>query len=149
MNCYFSALLGFALLGGSIATLSVTEEQHDLLRNVFSNELDQKYEKIIKERRNHYILGLVIGLLCSFIAVKFVNITNNFHRVSFFLAFTLGTSVVIYMILPKSDYMLNHLKTPEENKKWLQVYNTMKFRYFGGFILGALASIPFSYVLCK
>lgn len=38
--------------------------------------------------------------------------------------------------MPKSDYMLNYLKTPEENKKWLDVYKTMKFRYFYGFIIG-------------
>ena len=149
MNCYFSSLLGFALLGGSIATLSVTEQQHNLLRNVFSDELDKKYEKIIIERRNHFIIGLILGLIISFVVVKYVNIVNNFHRITFFLAITLGTSVVFYMIMPKSDYMLNYLKTPEENKKWLEVYITMKVRYFGGFILGILASIPFAYVLCK
>jgi hypothetical protein len=52
------------------------------------------------------------------------------------------------MSMPKSDYMLNHLKTPEENRKWLQVYNTMKNRYYLGFLLGILAAIPLANVLC-
>jgi hypothetical protein len=52
------------------------------------------------------------------------------------------------MLMPKSDYMLNHLKTSEENKKWLNVYNSMKSRYFIGFVLGILATIPLARTLC-
>jgi len=44
--------------------------------------------------------------------------------------------------------MLKHLKTPEENKKWLEVYTTMKSRYFLGLVMGALAAIPIAGVFC-
>jgi len=40
------------------------------------------------------------------------------------------------------------LKTEEENKAWLSVYKTMKYRYLIGFVLGALAAIPFATALC-
>lgn len=148
MNCYISGILGIALLGGSISTLSITEEQHNLLRNVFSDDLDKIYEKIITERRNQYILGLVIGIFLSFIVVYNVRLTNYFTRVTLFSAITLGTAAIFYTIMPKSDYMLNHLKTPEENKKWLEVYRFMKTRYLIGLILGAVAAIPLSNILC-
>ena len=50
--------------------------------------------------------------------------------------------------MPKSDYMLKHLKTPEQNKAWLDVYLLFKQRHIAGFLLGALAAIPVSLALC-
>ena len=148
MNCYIFGLSGLALLGGSIATLTVSKEQHNVLRNVFSNELDKKYENISNERRNHYIIGLVMGIILSLIIVKNVSIENYFKRVMLFLTITFVTAIIFYTVMPKSDYMLNYLKTPEEINKWLEVYKTMKTRYYTGFILGLLAAIPISYISC-
>jgi uncharacterized protein YacL len=148
MDCYFSGFMGIALFFGSIATLSVNEEQHKILRNVFSDDLDKKYEDIINERRNHYIIGIIIGILISYFVSKNIRILNDFTRITLFLTITLGTAVLFYMLMPKSDYMLNHLKTSEENKKWLNVYNSMKSRYFIGFVLGILATIPLARTLC-
>ncbi len=149
MNCYASGMIGLALLGGSIATLTVSKEQHNLLRNTLSEELDKKYEKIATQRRNHYILGLIIGLFISYIVIKNTNIKNHFTRITLFFTITLGTAIIFYMIMPKSDYMLNHLKTPEQNKRWLDIYKTMKNRYLLGFILGILAAIPLGNTFCK
>ncbi len=67
---------------------------------------------------------------------------------SLFLAVTLLTTVMFYSLMPKSDYMLNHLKTEEENKAWLEVYKTMKQRYFVGLVVGALAAVPLANALC-
>ncbi len=50
MNCYLSGLLGLAMLGGSVATMTVSEEQHANLREVLSDELDRKYDAIVRER---------------------------------------------------------------------------------------------------
>jgi hypothetical protein len=74
--------------------------------------------------------------------------TKTFHRISLFLAITIPISVIYYLLMPKSDWMLNHLKTPEQNKAWLEVYKTMKYRYLIGFILGSLSAIPIAYSLC-
>lgn len=148
MHCYLLGFASFALIGGSFATLTVTEEQQNLLKNVFSDELDIKYENIIKERRNHYLIGIIIGLIFSIIIVNNVHDLNKFTKLSLFITVTLITGLVFYMLMPKSDYMLNHLKTPEENKKWLEVYKTMKTRYFIGLVLGLLAAIPVANIYC-
>ncbi len=50
--------------------------------------------------------------------------------------------------MPKTDYMLNHLKTPEEIKAWLEVYKTMKYKYLMGIIVGLMAAIPLTNSLC-
>lgn len=148
MNCYISGVFGLGMLGGSIATMSVTEEQHNVLRKIFSDELDSKYEKIVIERRNHYIQGLILGLIFSFIIISNLSLENRFHKISLIFTITLITGFIYYMLKPKSDYMLNHLKTPEENKAWLEVYNTMKSRYYIGLLLGALAAIPIGNSFC-
>jgi hypothetical protein len=148
MNCFYSALIGFALLGAAISTMTITEKQHNVLRDVLSDNLDKIYEQIIIERRNHYIFGLILGGILAYILLNIVKIGNRFHKVSLFIAITLMTSVVFYLLMPKSDYMLKHLKTQEENEAWLSIYKTMKQRYLIGIILGALASIPLSNALC-
>ncbi len=148
MNCIISAVLGFALLGGSIMTLSVDEGQHEYLRSKFSGELAQVHENIVKERRNHYIQGLILGLLIAVvISFKFTTV-NRFYIIMMFTAVTMGFGALYYLSMPKSDYMLNHLKTADENKAWLKVYKTMKHRYLIGMILGAAAAVPFANALC-
>lgn len=148
MNCYLSGIIGASLLAGSAMTLSVSEEQHDVMRKVLSPELDQVYEKIITERRNQYIHGLILGIFVSFVFLYNFRITNRFFKISAFLAITLSVAVIYYTLMPKSDYMLNHLKSEEENKAWLEVYKTMKFRYFVGLLMGALAAIPLANIMC-
>ena len=148
MNCYLSSILGLGLLGGSISTMTVSKDQHKTLKDVFSDELDTKYDKIITERRNHYLIGLIVGAIISIIVLKNITDSNYYTRITLFLAITLGTAVLLYMILPKSDYMLNHLKTPEENKKWLEIYKTMKSRYHIGFVLGIVGAVLLGSVYC-
>ncbi len=148
MNCFVSAVVGLAMLGGSVSTMTVTEEQHSNLRAVLSDELDKKYDAIARERRNHYVGGLILGIVLSYLVLQLVKINNRFHKMSLFLAITLLTTVMFYSLMPKSDYMLNHLKTEEENKAWLEVYKTMKQRYFVGLVLGAFSAVTLAYALC-
>jgi hypothetical protein len=148
MSCYASGLLGIALLGGSLLTMTVSREQHDKLRLVLSDELDAVYDGIVRERRNHYLLGLLLGLLLSVVIVARNPSFSFGTRVAYFLAITLSVAVAVYSFLPKSDYMLNHLKSPEENQAWLDIYRTMKHRYMVGFLLGALAAVPLAHSLC-
>jgi len=148
MNCQLSALVGIGMLCATYATMSISEEQHHRMRLVFSDQLDEIYNKIISERRNQYFQGLLLGLFLSYFSLFFVKTINRFHRITFVLAITILTSVVYYLLMPKSDYMLNHLKTQEENKAWLDVYNSMKYRYLIGFLLGSAASIPIANSMC-
>lgn len=148
MNCTVSGILGLGLLGGSLLTMTVSEEEHMRLRATLSDTLDQIYTNIAVERRNLYLQGLVLGLVFATALAWKIKITNKFHKVSFMVAITLMVAFSYYSLMPKSDYMLNHLKTSEQNKAWLDVYTTMKQRYMLGVIGGALAAVPLSYAMC-
>ncbi len=148
MNCATSTLLGTGLLAASALTMTVTKEQHEVLRSKLSDELAAKYDAIAAERRNLYVQGLVLGLAISYVVVQMSKVANRFHRMSLFFAVTMLTAVIYYTAMPKSDYMLRHLETPEQNKAWLEIYNTMKSRYFYGFLLGAAAAVPLANAFC-
>ncbi len=151
MNCYESALLGVGLLGASLYTSAVPKEDINKLRNVLDEKAVKAYDNISNERHSQYIQGLGLGLLLVLLTNYFYGnmITNSFHKATLFLLIMLAVSLFYYLLSPKSDYMLNHIDTPEENKAWLHVYKTMKQRYIIGFILGAVASIPLSNAFCN
>ena len=143
-----SGILGVALLGGSIATMTVSRAQHEQLRQRFSGELADRYDQIVRERRNLYLQGLALGGLLALGTSQWMTFDSAFHRVSFFVAVMLLVTIVYYSVMPKSDYMLRHLKSAEENAAWLEMYTTMKQRYTWGALLGALAAIPLGYAWC-
>jgi uncharacterized membrane protein len=151
MECFDSAILGIGLLGAGIYTTFVPKEEINKLRNILSGKALDAYQKINKERFTQYLQGLGFGFLLALLINHFYgeNITNSYHRTTLFLLIVLAVSLFYYLLTPKSDYMLNHLTTPQEINAWLDVYKTMKYRFIVGFLLGAIASVPISNALCK
>ena len=151
MNCYVSGLIGLALLGASFSAIGVSDDQKERLKASLSSELLIKYENIVIERRNIYFQGLILGLILALLITdRIVDTKNNeYYRITLFLLITIGFSVFFYYIVPKSDYMLNHLTTNEQNQAWLGVYKEMRQKYIMGIVLGSLAAIPISMYFCK
>jgi hypothetical protein len=148
MNCYISAIVGIALLGATFSTMTVSPSQHEQLRARFSADVAARYDRIVRERRNLYLQGLILGLVVSLGASRWMLFVTPFHRVTFALAVTLFVTVAYYTLMPKSDFMLLHLQNASENAAWLDMYKTMKRRYVLGIVLGALAAIPLAYAWC-
>jgi hypothetical protein len=148
MNCYSSGLFGIAMLSATFFTMTACKDQHNELTKKLSPEVNDIYINIVNERRNLYIQGIIIGIIVSYSLLQYFPITNQFHKLSFAVGITGVVSVLYYFLMPKSDYMLNHLKTPEEIKAWLEVYKTMRYRYFIGFVFGLLSAIPLTSSLC-
>jgi hypothetical protein len=146
-SCVISGIAAAALFAASFSTMTVSDTQQVALQKALSPELVQKYQNIVAERRNIYLFGLVLGATISYFVLRRVTL-GTFHRVTAYTAITLLTAVLFYFLAPKSDYMLRHLQTKEENIAWLNVYNTMKYRYFIGFVLGGLAAVPLSLSFC-
>ena len=151
MECFESALLGIGLLGASVYTSFVPKEEVHMLKNMLSGDALNAYKNINKERFTQYFQGLALVFLLVILINNFYGdmITNSFHKTTLFLLIVMSVSLLYYMMMPKSDYMLNHITTEKENKAWLHVYKTMKNRYLIGFLLGALASVPLSNAYCK
>lgn len=147
ISCRLSGIIGIGMLMATFFTMSVSTVQEQNLRKKLSADANNTYDGIILERRNLYFQGLLLGLFISYWIVSGIH-SNNFHKITLFLAISIPISVLFYSLMPKSDYMLRHLSTKEEIEAWLDVYLVMKTRYILGFIFGSLAAIPLSYSLC-
>jgi len=120
----------------------------------YQNSLDDKqkqvYEKIVNERQMIYIVGLIIG---SLIALGYLYATkgtlNPISNSCIFTAIAMSTQYMIYTLYPKSDHMIKYLDNADTREKWLNVYNTMKFRYHVGMLLGLVGYFALSYGLSQ
>ena len=96
--------------------------------------LDEKqrivHQKIKQERLHHFFTGLGVGsVLGLFILFSDIRMTSKFCLAGLILILTTTT---VYYMLPKSDYMINHLDTPEKRKTWMEVSrNFMKKKMIG------------------
>ena len=151
MSCVSYCLLGSALLGSSILTM-MTSKQAGVFKK-FNNLLDdnqrQVYKSIIQERATIYVQSLILGLVLAVLVVFNLKKIGETPRVCLFILIALGTNYLMYSLYPKSTYMLEHLRSTEQNKAWLAIYKEMKLRCKIGLVLGALGYLILSRGICS
>lgn len=111
-------------------------------------DIDQKevYRGIVKQRSRLFMTGIAIGILLTAVLVAVLKslIQIETNRVGCFaVASTLLLACIYYQASHKQDYMLAHIKTPEQANAWLDMYAKFKRVRYIGFLLGILA-----YLLC-
>lgn len=142
ITCSIAAVFLFAMIYLNISTLNsdVVKKYKESL----PSDLQVVHDKIAKERLTISMSGYLLGLILSIIII-FYNITLKRNRfgskslVCIVVTTSFLTNYFYYTLYPKSDWMLNHLKTPEQNKAWLEMYNKMQYNYHMGFIFGIIA----------
>tara|TARA_B110000967_G_scaffold205633_1_gene250579 strand:+ start:578 stop:967 length:390 start_codon:yes stop_codon:yes gene_type:complete len=102
--------------------------------------LDEKqiiiHQKIKQERLHHFYSGLGVGgVLGLFILLSDIKMTSKYCLAGLILI--LSTTMVYYM-LPKSDYMINHLETPEKRKIWMDISRNFMKKKMTGFALAII-----------
>jgi len=132
------------------AMLYVTLNPHKTkILNAFIATLDNKQEhiylKVVEERLNIYVTGLVLGLIVGFTYLSMSK--NSVVRTCVFTTLVLAISIVYYMMIPKSTYMIKHLKTTEQFNRWLDVYKEMQYRNYMGLILGVISYLVLAHNL--
>jgi uncharacterized membrane protein YkgB len=86
-----------------------------------------------------YGLGVLLSLAIIFYNKKMKGkLLSNSSLVCIVLSVSFFTNYFYYMLSPKTDWMLNHVKNPEETKAWLQMYREMQFNYHLGLVLGII-----------
>jgi hypothetical protein len=126
------------------------------IKNNFINKLDDNqkniYKNIVEERRNIYFMGYGIGFIISLFLIYFksyFNIKINKNSViCFILGITFLTTYFFYILYPKSNYMILHLKNENQIKEWLKVYKTMQWNYHFGLVLGLISILFIGKAFC-
>ena len=102
------------------------------LDKILDNGQKAIYEKIKRERLNHFFKGLGVGAILGLgVLLSDMKVTSKYCLAGIILLFT--TSMVYY-ILPKSDYMVRHLETEEQKLAWIAIQRNFIKKKIAGFL---------------
>ena len=109
-------------------------------------DLKNIYKKIVGERLSIYYYGYILGFILSLIIIIY-NYQNKsiktklstYHVVCIVIATSFITNYFYYMLSPKTSWMLDYVKTPEQTKAWLEMYKAMQKYYHTGLVLGIIS----------
>jgi hypothetical protein len=148
MVCTTSCIVAGAFIISSIFICLRVDKStlKDPLFQLLSNENKHRYINIANERKNIYLKGFGLGFIISLLALFVLNNNKMFKvnklvNICFVLATSFSVNYFFYILHPKSDYMVLHLKDDSEKQAWLNIYKTMQFNYHLGFALGLVGMI--------
>ena len=149
-TCGLLCLIAAGLFGSMLYVMLSHGRDSNISKfvQVLNEEQTTIYYNIVRERMTIYIYGLILGLLAGFTYISYVPLKSTLG-ICTFVIIILGILFLFYRIYPKSDYMLNHLTTQEQNVAWVNVYRDMRNRSHIGFVLGAVAFVLFGCALQK
>jgi uncharacterized protein YacL len=145
MACSVTCSIALVFIIGKIYFYNATTNSEIVkhYKEKLPTDLRNLYDKLSNERLRISCYGYALGLFLSFFIIyynlqskKKINITS---LVCIVITTCFLTNYFYYILTPKSDWMLNHINTPEQTKLWLQMYRTMSVYYHSGLVLGILA----------
>ena len=156
MVCAISCAIAFVLIIANVYCCSFGSKNSLMKEYIakLSPENQQRYRNIANERRKIYFTGLFLGFILSMFLIMCCRdyfLTSNGSRgglLCMVAAVTLSVNYFYYVLSPKTDWMVLHLKSVEEREAWLKVYRTMQYNYHMGLVLGILAVVALGNALC-
>lgn len=157
MVCAISCSIAFILIIANVYCCTFANKKETIQQFIakLSPENQQRYKNIANERRGIYFMGLLLGFALSMLLLiccrKYFLIGISGSRsglLCMVAAVTLSVNYFYYILSPKTDWMVLHLKSKQETEAWLKVYRTMQYNYHMGLVLGILAVVAFGNALC-
>lgn len=152
-SCYPICVIAAGLIGSQVPFFFHTKAE--ILQHQFMNSLDEKqkliYQNIVEERLRIFLTGSLIGLLLG-LSYLWYAMKNKIHtgmRICIAFTILIGIPYLYYSLTPKSDWMLLHLTSQQQNADWLDVYRFMKRKCHMGFLLGVVGYLLLCYSLPK
>jgi uncharacterized protein YacL len=148
VTCFFALVIVVAMV---IMTLMVSNDTFiKNYRDQLPTDIQKEYDRIVAERQQIYFTGYLIGFVVAIFSIVFsINVLKQKMPVSAMVCLTVVISTVInyfyYILSPKSNYMIELLKTDQQRQEWFQTYKSMQYYYHFSFILGAVAVGVFAY----
>lgn len=109
--------------------------------NDLPEQLLSKYKNIRNERIYHFTIGLIIAIVISAIFYKYSEQFSIFQKINIIIFLLLLLPMIVYKLLPKSDYMLNYSQKDQDYKDWFNIYLCMENKSLYGFLCGFTVSM--------
>jgi len=145
MACAISCMISSIFIIGMIYFYNMTNKSKIVkhYKANLSSHLQNRYEKISKERMyigyQGYAIGVILSLFIIFYNLKIKQQKmGNISLVCTVIATSFITNYFYYTLSPKSDWMLNYLNNREEIKAWLSMYREMQYNYHMGLVFGII-----------
>lgn len=148
MPCSISCLLATVFIISMIYMTNATQKSQTIqvYQDQLPTNLRNLYAKLTKERLQIYYYGYALGFILSLIIIiynyqnqKPSNKMTTLTATCTVVTVSFLTNYFYYMLSPKSDYMLNHINSPDQTKAWLTMYRYMQYYYHAGLVLGIIA----------
>jgi hypothetical protein len=165
MVCAISCAIAFILIVANIYCCVFSHRSGGVIQEFvakLSPDNQRRYAVITRERQGIYFMGLFLGFILSMILLvccrKYFlgsggggggGRGGNAGALCMVAAVTFSVNYFYYILSPKSDWMVLHLKSGEETQAWLKVYRTMQYNYHIGLVLGIVAVVAFGNALCS
>ena len=146
----FIFLVGMIYMTFSIDKCEISDSFVDSLNDA---QLEQ-YRLIVKERRNLYIQGFLLGLALSAIYVYYKKIDdkenkeNDINIMCMIAIIIFLTSYFYYILSKKPKLIVIHLDKQKQRELWTRVYRKMQFNYHFGLFLGIIGACILSKAVC-
>ncbi len=155
ITCFFAAVVVVAMV-----VFTIFSSQDPTIQGFakdLSPELQEIYKKIVRERRNIFFTGYLIGVVIS---IGFVIFSMNVYKIKFSVSWLICSVVAIsfivnhlyYTLSPKTDYLVNHLKNDHDRALWAKMYRQMQVYFHASFLIGLIGVGVFGYAFrhsCK
>jgi len=146
--CSISCAIALVFIISMIYMNNATQKSQtiQLYQEQLPTNLKNLYAKLTNERLRIYYYGYVLGFILSLIIIIYnYQKSKPSHRmtttamVCTTITVSFITNYFYYMLSPKSDYMLNHINSPDQTKAWLTMYRHMQYYFHAGLVLGIIA----------
>jgi len=121
-------VVAFALAFSSAATVFMNRDH----MKRFDGSLDESqravYKEIKAERLRIYLYATIVATMVGFVAAS--------RSYCFAVAAALSVQTLVYLMWPKSKYMMEHVKTPEQSALWIRKYKHMALLGNVGTVVG-------------
>jgi hypothetical protein len=159
MVCSRTCLIAMMfIIGNLIFTYLIG--RNSIIRN-YQDSLDETQQKIYKnivdERKKIALQGYFLGLGLSIGALitryflvkdKRSLLNTSISGLCITIVMTFITQYFYYILIPKTDWMLHHLKTDQQKQQWLKVYRSYSWNYHISMLIGLIGAGLLGYSIC-
>jgi hypothetical protein len=114
---------------------SIRDENMDLVEMLDENQ-KEIYEEIKMERKRHYCMGLMLGMIVSLLYMSMMKDRSKMSMVCVYVGITTLVANVFYTLMPKSKWMVEYLKNMDQVREWNDIYKKFKYITAYGELLG-------------